>query len=150
MSGCLINNLLRIFALVLVAVYVTDGLSTLFQGWMMAGISQRIVKGLRDTLFQKLQTLPIAYFDTHANGDMMKRSTVFPIQYGTNKLKTALAVTKIKTVHNFIFSYTKSGFNIGSMYHVTIYVFADKDHCKTYAYSFSGAAKISGQIEWSY
>lgn len=68
-------NLLRIFALVLVAVYVTDGLSTLFQGWMMAGISQRIVKGLRDTLFQKLQTLPIAYFDTHANGDMMSRVT---------------------------------------------------------------------------
>lgn len=68
-------NLLRIFALVLVAVYVMDGLSTLFQGWMMAGISQRIVKGLRDTLFQKLQTLPIAYFDTHANGDMMSRVT---------------------------------------------------------------------------
>jgi len=53
--------------------YITDGLLTLTQGWLMAGLSQRIVRSLRDTLFAKLQKLSIGFFDTRIHGDIMSR-----------------------------------------------------------------------------
>lgn len=55
--------------------YLSDGLLTFTQSWLMAGFSQRIVKSLRDTLFNKLQKLAIAFFDTHIHGDIMSRLT---------------------------------------------------------------------------
>lgn len=39
----------------------------------MAGVAQRIVKSLRDSLFRKLQKLPISFFDARTHGDMMSR-----------------------------------------------------------------------------
>lgn len=66
-------SLLEITVLVLVAAYAGDALLTFLQGWLMAGISQRIVKSLRDALFQKLQKLPIAFFDTRTHGELMSR-----------------------------------------------------------------------------
>lgn len=57
----------------LVAVYVGDGLLTFLQGWLMAGISQRIVMNLRRALFEKLQKLPVAFFDARSHGEVMSR-----------------------------------------------------------------------------
>ena len=68
-------TLLHIMILILAVVYVTDAVSNLFQGWLMAKVSQRVVQGLRSTLFHKLLKLPISYFDSHAHGDMMSRVT---------------------------------------------------------------------------
>ncbi|HEX9059629.1 MAG TPA: ABC transporter ATP-binding protein, partial [Clostridia bacterium] len=59
----------------LLSMYLTDALVTFLQGWMMAGISQRIVLSLRNTLFKKLQKLPVSFFDTRAHGDLMSRVT---------------------------------------------------------------------------
>ena len=42
---------------------------------MMVRISQNTVAALRQDLFDKLQTLPIGYFDTHQSGDLMSRFT---------------------------------------------------------------------------
>ena len=39
----------------------------------MAGVSQRIVMNLRSALSEKLQKLPISFFDTHTHGDIMSR-----------------------------------------------------------------------------
>ncbi len=41
----------------------------------MVRISQRTVAKLRQDLFDKLQTLPISYFDAHQSGDLMSRFT---------------------------------------------------------------------------
>ncbi|RYL92113.1 ABC transporter ATP-binding protein [Sporolactobacillus sp. THM7-4] len=67
-------ELIRIL-LVLGIAYCADGLMTLFQGWMMASGGQRIVMNLRDSLFDKMQKLPIAFFDRHYNGELMSRLT---------------------------------------------------------------------------
>lgn len=53
--------------------YIADGTINLINSWLMAGISQRIVKTMRTDLFKKLQRLPISFFDTHSNGDIMSR-----------------------------------------------------------------------------
>lgn len=59
----------------LLAVYLGDLVITFFNNFMMAGISQRIVKGMRNSLFSKLQKMPISYFDRHTHGDLMSRFT---------------------------------------------------------------------------
>ncbi|MDB5085392.1 MAG: multidrug transporter ATP-binding protein [Bacilli bacterium] len=66
-------GLLGITITVLLVAYLSDGLLTLFQGWTMAGVSQRIVKSIRRALFEKLQKLPIAFFDTRTHGELMSR-----------------------------------------------------------------------------
>ena len=41
----------------------------------MVTISQKVLKTLRDEMFQHMQTLPIKYFDTNGHGDIMSRYT---------------------------------------------------------------------------
>ncbi|MBM6859370.1 ABC transporter ATP-binding protein [Clostridium saudiense] len=60
---------------ILLSVYVIDSSINLIQGRSMAGISQRIVKNIRKSFFDKLQKLPTAYFDANLNGDIMSRLT---------------------------------------------------------------------------
>ncbi len=60
---------------ILISVYVIDSSINLIQGLSMAGISQRIVKNIRNGFFDKLQKLPTSYFDGNLNGDIMSRLT---------------------------------------------------------------------------
>jgi ATP-binding cassette, subfamily B, multidrug efflux pump len=66
-------GLLEMAIFVLIAAYISDAVLTFLQGWLMAGVSQRIVKSLRDSLFKKLQKLPVSFFDTRAHGELMSR-----------------------------------------------------------------------------
>lgn len=68
-------SMLGFMVILLLSMYLTDALVTFLQGWMMAGISQRIVLSLRNTLFKKLQKLPVSFFDTRIHGDLMSRVT---------------------------------------------------------------------------
>ncbi|WP_409177803.1 ABC transporter ATP-binding protein [Brevibacillus fortis] len=68
-------SFLSIIILALLGSYILDGALTFLQSWLMAGISQRIVTNLRQTLFDKLQKLPIAYFDSRTHGELMSRLT---------------------------------------------------------------------------
>jgi len=45
------------------------------QSRLMIRITQGTMKNLRDDLFEKMETLPIKYFDTHAHGDIMSLYT---------------------------------------------------------------------------
>ncbi len=58
---------------VLAAVYVLEGGLSFLQGWIMAGLSQRVVAALRRTMFAKLQKLPLGYYDSRSNGEVMSR-----------------------------------------------------------------------------
>jgi len=55
--------------------YVFYGASYLIQGLMSARLSQRIVKRMRQELFEKIVDLPVRYLDTHSHGDVMSRMT---------------------------------------------------------------------------
>ncbi|MBD5069056.1 MAG: ABC transporter ATP-binding protein [Lactobacillus sp.] len=46
----------------------------LAQQLIMANVSQKIVYKLRKDLKEKMQRLPISYYDTHSNGDIMSRA----------------------------------------------------------------------------
>ncbi|WP_246132025.1 ABC transporter ATP-binding protein [Paenibacillus hemerocallicola] len=66
-------RLLEVTLFALTAAYVSDGVLTFVQGWLMAGVSQRVVMSLRSTMFEKLQKLPISFFDARPHGEVMSR-----------------------------------------------------------------------------
>lgn len=55
------------------AVYAISIISQWAQHRIMLTVSQRSLKQMRTDLFKKLQTLPVRYFDTNSNGDIMSR-----------------------------------------------------------------------------
>lgn len=61
--------------LLLIAVYVLTSLLTWLQSYVMAGASQRTVRDIRNDLFEKMQALPLRFFDQRAHGDLMSRLT---------------------------------------------------------------------------
>jgi ATP-binding cassette subfamily B multidrug efflux pump len=63
----------QIALLALLVSYISDGALTFAQGWMMAGVSQRMVSRLRGSLFAKVQKLPLRFFDTRPHGELMSR-----------------------------------------------------------------------------
>jgi ATP-binding cassette, subfamily B, multidrug efflux pump len=62
-------------ALLMLGAYTTAALANYAQSFVMAGVSQRTVRHLRRDLFDKLQTLPLRYFDTRPHGETMSRLT---------------------------------------------------------------------------
>ncbi len=59
----------------LLLVYLLNTGCSLAQSLLAATLSQGIVKRMRHDLFKKIDRLPIAYLDTHSNGDVMSRMT---------------------------------------------------------------------------
>lgn len=60
---------------ILAGVYGISVLTQWLQQRLMLEASQRALVRLRADLFDKLQSLPVRYFDTHAAGDIMSRFT---------------------------------------------------------------------------
>ena len=50
-------------------------LSTLAYNWIMAVVAQRTMERMRNEMFEKMQGLPIRYFDSHEYGDIMSLYT---------------------------------------------------------------------------
>lgn len=55
--------------------YLLYSLGTLFQTRLSAYLSQRVIRRMREDLFDKIVKLPIRYLDNHAHGDIMSRMT---------------------------------------------------------------------------
>ncbi|NLG66916.1 MAG: ABC transporter ATP-binding protein [Actinobacteria bacterium] len=64
----------RVLAIV-AAIYLASALFSWLQGYIMAGVVQRVVFALRRDVDLKLARLPLKYFDDHARGDILSRVT---------------------------------------------------------------------------
>ena len=60
-------------ALMMLGAYVATALTNWLQTYVMAAVSQRTVRDLRNDLFSKLQTLSLRFFDQRPHGDLMSR-----------------------------------------------------------------------------
>ena len=60
-------------AVVVILLYVFSGLFSFVQQVMMTRISQKVVYNLRQDLKEKMSRVPVKYYDTHSNGDIMSR-----------------------------------------------------------------------------
>lgn len=59
----------------LLLVYVGDWAVRFLQSYIMAAVSQRMVKGIRKSLFAVMKKLPLSFFDRNRHGDLMSRLT---------------------------------------------------------------------------
>ena len=69
-----LNGLLKAI-IFMVGIYIVGILSSLIYTQMMVKVAQSTLKDIRDDMFEKMQRLPIKYFDTHTHGDLMSRYT---------------------------------------------------------------------------
>ncbi len=61
--------------LIMLGIYIIGAVSTWLYNRIMVGISCGTLYTIRNQMFEHMQKLPIKYFDTHANGDIMSRYT---------------------------------------------------------------------------
>lgn len=59
----------------LVAMYGCSALFSYTQGFIMATVTQRVSKKMRTDISEKINKLPLKYFDTHNFGDVLSRIT---------------------------------------------------------------------------
>ena len=63
------------FIIRIACIFVLGIVASFLQSYLMVGVTQGIQKRVRDDMFQKMQTLPIRYFDTNTAGNIMSRYT---------------------------------------------------------------------------
>ncbi len=63
------------FIIFMIVVYMIGATSTAIYKQLMVHTSQKIVKEMRQDLFDKTQKLPIQYFDSHTHGEVMSHFT---------------------------------------------------------------------------
>jgi len=66
--------------------YIASAVLSYLLSVLMIHISQKIVFTMRKQLFEKLTSLPVGYFDTHATGDIISR-----ISYDIDTVNTSLS-----------------------------------------------------------
>jgi ATP-binding cassette subfamily B multidrug efflux pump len=57
------------------ALYIASALLAVFNGFLIAGVVQRLMFDLRARAEDKINALPLAYIDRHARGDLLSRVT---------------------------------------------------------------------------
>ncbi|MGZ6313255.1 MAG: ABC transporter ATP-binding protein [Candidatus Limnocylindrales bacterium] len=61
--------------LIVAAIYILSAIFSWASAYVMAGVAQRTVYGLRREVDEKLARLPLRYFDSHSRGDTLSRVT---------------------------------------------------------------------------
>lgn len=65
--GCILATVL--------CIYITSSALSLVQGWLMTGVTQRVCYRLRRQIIEKIDRMPLAYFERVSTGDVMSRVT---------------------------------------------------------------------------
>ncbi|MBR2334766.1 MAG: ABC transporter ATP-binding protein [Clostridia bacterium] len=94
--------------MILVCIYAFTIITTYLQSRIMMTISQSAIERIRNDLFQKLQKLPVRYFDTHPTGEIMSRFTndVDNIDVMFNNSLTSIVSGVISLIGTFVFMVT--------------------------------------------
>jgi ATP-binding cassette, subfamily B, bacterial len=87
-------GLLRSGALLLV-IYVTAFVATYLQTWTMGSVGRHVLFTLRNTLFTRLQSLPLDFFNQNRSGDLISR-----INNDTDKLNQFFAQSLVQLASN--------------------------------------------------
>ncbi len=64
---------LRTILAIVVALYLAQGLFTYLQTFVMARVTQNVVYGLRRQVDEKINRIPLSYFDARSKGDILSR-----------------------------------------------------------------------------
>lgn len=94
--------------IILAAVYLIGIISTYVQGRLMLSVSQGTTQRIRNELFDKMQSLPLKYFDGHPTGEVMSRFTndIDNIDTMLSNSLTTLFSGAVTLVGTFVFMLT--------------------------------------------
>ncbi len=83
----------------LVALYIVSTIFSYIQGWIMAGVSQKVTFNLRRDISEKINKLPLRYFDNRTHGEVLSRVTndVDTVSQTLNQSLTQI-VTSVTTI----------------------------------------------------
>ena len=85
--------------LLLLGLYVVSALLSLFQGWVMTGVSQKLCFRFRREISEKINRMPMKYFESRTVGEVLSRITndVDTLGMSLNQSVTTL-ITSISTL----------------------------------------------------
>lgn len=142
--------------LILLAVYAVGILTSYLQSRLMLKISQSALEKIRNDLFNKMQSLPIRFFDTHPTGEIMSRFTndVDNIDVMLNNSLTSLVSGSVTLIGTFIFMITTNKIlTLITVVFIPIFTFGGaaiaKASSKYYGGQQAALGAVNGYIEES-
>jgi len=96
--------------IILASIYLIGLLCTYLQSRIMLSVSQGATQKIRNDLFEKMQTLPVRFFDANPTGEVMSRYTndIDNIDVMLNNSLTSLVSGVITLVGTFVFMITSN------------------------------------------
>jgi ATP-binding cassette subfamily B protein len=61
--------------LLLLGLYIISAICAYIQGWLMTGVAMKVTYRFRKDISEKIDRLPLKYFDTHTYGEVLSRVT---------------------------------------------------------------------------
>lgn len=96
--------------LLLLGLYLLAMLFNYVQSWITSGISQKVAYSLRKDIAEKIDRLPLSFFDKHASGDILSRITndVDTIAQSLNQSMAQIITSTVTVVGVVIMMFTIS------------------------------------------
>lgn len=96
--------------LLLLGLYLLSMLFNYVQSWITSGISQKVAYSLRKDIVEKIDRLPLSFFDKHASGDILSRITndVDTIAQSLNQSMAQIITSTVTVVGVVIMMFTIS------------------------------------------
>ncbi|WP_316736645.1 ABC transporter ATP-binding protein [Pedobacter aquatilis] len=86
-----------IFAGILLAIYLVAMITGYWQTKLMGGVGQRMLYTLRNAIFNKLQTLPVSFFNQNKAGDLISR-----VNNDTDKLNQFFSQSLVQFIGSIV------------------------------------------------
>lgn len=90
--------------LLVLGLYMTSALFSFIQGWIMTGVTQKICYRLRKAISEKINRMPMKYFESHTHGEVLSRITndVDTLGQGLNQSITTIITSTATLVGVFL------------------------------------------------
>ncbi|MDO5516126.1 MAG: ABC transporter ATP-binding protein [Clostridium sp.] len=83
----------------LIVIYIISSVLSFIQGYIMTGVSQKLTYELRKEMIEKINRMPMNYFDTRTHGEVLSRITndIDTLNQSLNQSMTQI-ITSISTI----------------------------------------------------
>lgn len=82
------KSALLIFSGLIFTIYFFKDIFTYLASYLISSTRNRVIRNIRNALFDKYQSLPMSYFSSHRKGDLLSRITNDITEYDENILKS--------------------------------------------------------------
>ncbi len=149
-----VSAYVAIALIVLTVIYMIGIVTTYLQARLMMSVSLSVIENLRNDLFEKMQTLPVRYYDGHPTGELMSRYTndIDNIDMMINNSLVGLISGVISLIGTFIFMITTSWvLTLITIASIPIFLFGGmmiaKKSAKYYTGQQAALGAVNGYIE---